>query len=158
MLELAQLVVVTHEGRPGGPRTSAEHWELVSRDSATGTFEVRPDGGPSRLVSLEFHPPSPPGDYRHDRGNGRTRDYPRDFEHVNVPAGRFRCGRTWRDYEEPDGRVMRVDEWWTPGIPVPVQSWTRWEGVVDTLADPPRHAKDVRVGTSWSVLERMRQP
>jgi hypothetical protein len=54
--------------------------------------------------------------------------------------------------------MMRVDEWWAPGLPLPVQRWTRWEGVIDTLREPPRRVADVRVGTTWTVLEAIRRP
>jgi hypothetical protein len=155
----AELLVVTREGRPAGVRTVRERWVLLRRDSLAGQFEVRRDGRAATVVGLPFHAPGPHlmlgygGVARHGRYA-----YATGFEKVTVPAGRFRCGRTWRTFEEDDGRMMRVDEWWAPGIPVPVQSWTRWEGVVDTLYAPPRRVADVHVGTEWAVLERIRQP
>jgi hypothetical protein len=110
------------------------------------------------VVALPLHPRAPDLLPRHGGEAHGCYAYASGFERVKVPAGSFRCGRTWRNFEERDGRVMRVDEWWAPGIPVAVQSWTRWEGVADSLFSPPRRAADVRVGTEWAVLERIRQP
>lgn len=145
-----QLVVATHEGVPGGVRTSRERWRLVEADSATGTFAVRRDGGRDHEV-------------RRSRvaagfargGGGRTRRTFADApEVVRVPAGRFRCERSVHTRVTPQGPVMRVDEWWSPGVPVAVQRWERWEGqAADTLFAPPRRAVDVPVGARWSVLE-----
>jgi len=154
----AELVVVTREGRPGGPLATRERWVLLRRDSVSGQFECQRDGEPPFVVAMRFHPKSPSVVLGYG-GAARGRfAYATGLERVKVPAGSFRCGRTWRTVEEDDGRMMRVDEWWAPGIPVPVQSWTRWEGVADTLYAPPRRAADVRVGTEWAVLERIRQP
>ncbi len=155
----AELVVLTRTGQPGGASAVRERWVLLQRDSAGGQFEVRREDGATVIVALPFHPRGPHLmlGYGGIAQRGRYA-YATGFEKVSVPAGSFRCGRTWRSFEERDGRMMRVDEWWAPGIPVPVQRWTRWEGVVDTLYAPPRRAADVRAGTEWAVLERIRQP
>lgn len=154
----AEFVVATWEGLPAGARRARERWLLLKRDSVAGQFEYQREGDPGAVVALPLHPRSPDAPPRHGgEAHGRYA-YAAGLETVKVPEGSFRCGRTWRTSEERDGRVMRVDEWWSPGIPVPVQSWTRWEGVVDTLYAPPRRAADVRVGTEWAVLERIRQP
>ena len=152
----AEFVVASHEGTPVGVAVSRERWTLLRRDSIEGDFERARDGRPATVVTLPFHADVPRVPY----GGGRGGVYPcvGGFVSVRVPAGRFRCGHTWRDREEPDGRVMRVDEWWAPGVPVPVQSWTRWEGVVDSLGPAPRRAADVRVGTTWAVLQSIRRP
>jgi hypothetical protein len=154
-----ELVVVTREGRPEGARATRERWVLLRRDSVEGQFERQRDGASATVVAMPFHPDGPSvvigygGRARHGRYA-----YATGFENVHVPAGRFRCGRTWRTVQEHDGRVMRVDEWWSPGVPVPVQTWKRWEGVIDTLYSPPHRAADVRVGTTWAVLESIRRP
>jgi hypothetical protein len=154
----AEFTLVTREGRPEGVRETREQWQLLRRDSLDGTFEVRRTGAAAVVTTPPVHPGVPVvpiGTGGHTRGV-----YPvsGSFVSVSVPAGRFRCGHTWRTTEMHDGAVMRVDEWWAPGVPVPVQRWTRWEGVADTLYSPPARAADVRVGTEWTVLERVRRP
>ncbi len=153
-----EFVLAVHEDRPEGVRTTRERFVLIRRDSLEGVFErVREQGRPS-LVTLAFHPRGPKVPIGF---GGRVRGrYPVSdgFVPVTVPAGRFRSVRTWRDREESDGRVMRIDEWWSPGVPFAVQSWTRWEGVADTLHEPPRREAQMRVGTRWVVLESVRHP
>ncbi len=156
-----EFVLAVREDRPEGVRTTRERFVLIRRDSVEGVFERVRDGGRPSLVTLAFHPPGPVIPIGGGSSGRRTRGrYPISdgLVAVGVPAGRFRRGRTWRDSEERDGRVMRTDEWWAPGVPFAVQSWTRWEGVADTLYEPPRRETQMRVGTRWVVLESIRHP
>ncbi len=74
---------------------------------------------------------------------------------VRVPAGTYRCRRLTRTFEEGNGRVMNVDEWWTPGVPVPVRRWVRWSGLPERLRhEPPAREADLVLGSAWAVLER----
>ena len=152
----AEFVLLTREGRLEGVRTSRERWLLLRRDTLGGDFEVQRSGRPARVSWLPFHPDVPDLPMRSRRLHG-VHPCAGGLVAVTVPAGRFRCGRTWRNAEARDGAPERVDEWWAPGIPVPVQRWTRRVGVVDTLVPPPRRVADMLVGTEWAVLERIRQ-
>jgi hypothetical protein len=153
-----QFLVTTYERGPEGVRRSRERWTLLQRDSVAGDFELVREGLPARVLRLPFHAGVPrlsgPGASRgpglHPVGEG--------FVHVHVPQGRFTCGRTWRTRKERDGTVVRVDEWWAPGVPVPVQRWTRREDAAEALHDPPPRAAALRAGTTWSVLEAVRRP
>ncbi len=155
-----EVVVVEHESRPEGVVTHRDRWRLVEADSANARFERRRDGAPadrgpvSEWVALRAGVP----DGRLGRARRRAYDAGVDPRVVGVPAGRFRCRRTVRSYEASDGAMMRVDEWWAPGIPVPVQRWVRWQGIVDSIGGPPRQAGDLPVGTTWAVLESIRRP
>lgn len=153
--------MVTWSSRPEGVRAMRESWRLLHADSTDGTFAALRDGGAESEVTLELHPRVPDLHYgtsvaRHTHSRYA---YMGGLETVHVPAGTFHCGRTWKDSEEPDGVVMRVDEWWAPNVPVPVQRWVRWEQQAnDTLRNPPRKPDDMVVGTTWSVLERVEKP
>lgn len=153
----AEFVLLTREGRLEGVRASRERWLLLRRDTLGGDFELQHSGRPARVSWLPFHPAVPDLPMRSHALHG-VHPCAGGLVAVTVPAGRFRCGRTWRNAEARDGAPERVDEWWAPGIPVPVQRWTRRSDVVDTLAAPPRRVADMLVGTEWAVLERIRQP
>ncbi len=155
--EGAEFVMLAREGLLEGVSASRERWLLLRRDSIGGDFEVQRPDQAARVCWLPFHPAVPGLPLRSRRSPG-VHPYACGLVAVTVPAGRFRCGRTWRNIEARDGVVMRVDEWWAPGVPVPVQRWTRWEGDADALAVPPRRVADMLVGTEWAVLERIRQP
>ncbi len=154
----AEFTVVTRKGTAAGPETKRERWTLLKRDSAGGDFEITRAGHAPIVHGERFHPAVPSVPMY--GSSGRNAIYPcvGGLVPVTVPAGRFRCGHTWRSFTLSDGAVMREDAWWAPGIPVPVQRWVRWEGVADTLAAPPKRAADVRYGTEWAVLERVRRP
>ena len=150
------LEVERYEGRPTGPEKHTEHWQLLRADSTDGEFEVRMDGGAPRLVRLTLHPQVPQVPLE---GSGQgIYAVSGALVAVRVPAGRFDCGHTWRAQTMPDGRVMRIEEWWAPNIPTPVRSWTRWEGIADSVTTPPASPADVGTGMSWRVLVAIRQP
>ena len=95
-----EFVVVTCEGRPGGALATRERWSLLQRDSVAGQFEYQREGEPSIVVAMRFHPRGP-SVVLGDGGAARGRyAYATGLEKVKVPAGSFRCGRTWRTVEE----------------------------------------------------------
>ncbi len=155
-----EVVVAEHESRPEGVVTHRDRWRLVEADSANARFERRRDGAPADQVPVTEWVPLraglPAG--RLGRGRGRVYEGGTDPQAVRVPAGRFRCARTVHAFEASDGAILRVDEWWAPGIPVPVQRWVRWEGIVDSIGGPPRRPGDLPVGTTWAVLESIQRP
>lgn len=138
-------VLRTIEPSPWGPRERRERWVVEAiRD---GYAEFRVEGSRGR-VTTEWRPLPPADPPSPVTADGRR-------ERVRVPAGSFRCERRVRSRTEPEGRVVQVDEWWAPGVPVPVQRWTRWNAhAAGPLRDPPRRAADQPLGTAWTVLER----
>jgi hypothetical protein len=153
----AEFVLLTRARGPQGVRSSRERWVLLRRDSLGGDFELQPADAAARVQWLPFYPAAPGATARPGRDAG-VHLCAGALAPVKVPAGRCRCARTWREATAPGGAQVRVDEWWAPGIPVPVQRWTRRRGAADTLAAPPRRAADVRPGAGWAVLERIRRP
>lgn len=151
-----RLEVNRYEGTPSGPQKHVELWQLLRSDSTSGEFEVRVDDGEPRIVNVGWHPAVPQA----AAGGGGHGIYPvpAPMMPMRVPAGRFDCGHTWRDHVASDGRVMRQDEWWAPNVPVPVMSWTRWEGTLQVVPAPPAEPRDVATGMTWSVLKAIRQP
>ncbi len=152
-----EFTVLTRTGTDAGPQTQRERWTLLKRDSVGGDFEITRVGHAPTVRWERFHPAVPRVPMYGSSGRNALYPVVGGLVPVTVPAGRFRCGHTWRSFTLSDGAVMREDAWWAPGIPVPVQRWVRWEGVADTLRSPPKRAADVRYGTEWAVLERIRQ-
>ena len=149
----SRYTLATHEGTPWGTRTTRETWDVrevqgermlvarqvEGRDPVESWVSVRP-----RVTRMGPYSGSP-------RGRRVATDAaPRP---VVVPAGRFRCARTTRTHTLGNGMVMHTEEWWAPGVPVPVQRWTIWSGNREELRDPPRAPERVPIGTTWAVLE-----
>ncbi len=136
------------------------HWRLAEIRDGHARFERWRDDSPAGARGAEWlalREGVPQGRLGIGaRGRRHESDAPPRW--VRVPAGAFRCTRTVRSVEASDGAMMRVDEWWAPGVPVPVQTWTRWQGVADSLPAAPRSAGELPVGTSWQVLEAVRRP
>ena len=71
---------------------------------------------------------------------------------VTVPAGTFKAGRLWMS--EKDGTITyERDEWVTPDLPMPVQSWSRPVSA-KALYDPPADGT-VPEGTTLRRLVRV---
>lgn len=143
-------VLARKELTPRGLHVTRETWTLADTAGGRLHWRVEREGGTGRDQWTE----------RADLEAGRpaVRRGRRALEGevvVSVPAGRFRCTRLARTREEPEGRVMDVTEWWTPGVPVPVQRWERWSGLPERLRfAPPRRDADLVMGAEWAVLER----
>lgn len=145
-----EFVLARKELTPRGLRVERETWTLA--DTAGGALRWR--------VARAGAPPREHVSTRADLAAGlpavrRGRRRAEGESRVRVPAGEFTCTRLMRTFEEGEGRVMQVDEWWTPGVPVPVQRWTRWSGLPEPLRHaPPNRDADLLLGAEWSVLER----
>lgn len=145
-----QFVLARKAATPGGLQVERETWTLA--DTAGGALRwrvVRAGVAPREHLSTSAdlaagRPPVRRGRRLAEQG-----------VRVRVPAGEFVCARRTRTFEESGGRVMQVDEWWAPGVPVPVQRWTRWSGLPERLRlAPPRRDADLVLGAEWAVLER----
>ncbi len=144
-------VLRTTEPTPWGPRVRRERWVATAVREGAVEFRVERAAGPAgadwtpapaATVSL--------AGLAHRAAAGGAR-----LVRVRVPAGRYPCARRTRSRTEREGRVVQVDEWWTPGVPVPVQRWSRWNAHAQgPLRDPPRREADQALGTAWTVLER----
>lgn len=144
-------VILRREPSPTGARETRERWTMVAARDGHGEFRVERDAGRVATRWEPLHPVVPTT--RRPRGRGWVESV--RVETVRVPAGRYRCARTSRSFTEHEGRVMQVDEWWAPNVPVPVQRWTRWNAhAYGPLREPPRTAADQLLGTTWDVLER----
>lgn len=79
----------------------------------------------------------------------------KDLVSVTTPAGTFLAGRLWRS--ERRGNVPHeTDTWVLPGIPVPVQTWSRPE-TDKHLYDPPS-GDTIPPGTFLERLVRIQKP
>lgn len=140
-------VLLTRVPTPSGMREERTECVLADTVSGQGRFESRRDGG--RVLSK----------WRALRGEAPSRERDGEpgasLERLRVPAGAFSCRRTTTTFTERNGRVMRVDEWWAQGVPVPVQRYVRWQGLADArLHAPPGRPADLILGSELSVLER----
>jgi hypothetical protein len=153
-----EFTLASYEPGPAGVRVTRRTWVLLGRDGGEGTFELRGAGGSDTVVRLPFHADVPTRPHAGVAPGRSTYPYAGGLVHVTVPAGRFRCARTWRQAVAPDGTPLRVDEWWAIGVPFPVQRWTRRESRAEALDAPPRRPADLRAGTEWMVLERLSRP
>lgn len=138
-------VLVTHEPTPTGMREERLTCVLADTAGGQGRFESKRDGSPPRsewrALPLRVH--------------GAARADGPALRRIRVPAGTFECRLSVSTRTERGGRVMRVDEWRAPEIPVPVQRYVRWQGLTDErLARPPGRRSDLILGSSLSVLER----
>ena len=74
---------------------------------------------------------------------------------MTTPAGTFLAGRLWRSERRGD-IVYETDEWLSPGIPFPVQTWSR--PVSETqLYNPPLDGA-IPSGTRLHRLVRVQKP
>ena len=137
-------VVLTRESTPSGMVEHRETWTLLDTSTSQGRFAIARDGAIRTTQWRRLGPVMP----RSARRMGQR------TERVTIPAGTYECARTMRTFEEQGGRVMRVDEWWAPGVPTPVQRWTRWQGLPDAMLHaPPRRPENLVMGAEWTVLE-----
>ena len=134
-----KLVVVSHEKVPGGIVASRDHYVLKELNGEYGVFERSNRNALHVPLTLRFDHPSPAGERP---------------EQIVTPAGRFPCVRTHRTRTLRTGPVMRIDEWWSPGVPIPVQTFERWQGLPQRLlVHAPARAESLLVGMRWSRLE-----
>jgi hypothetical protein len=149
-------VLVEHKGGKDGVVTRRMRYVLRETQGTDGVFDCTFDDGEVRQVRRRLRPDVPrvpgPGS---EPGHGV---YPHrgPWSEVRVPAGAFLCGRTSRTRVLQSGVVLRVDEWWNPGSPFPVQTWERPEADVEALREPPSSADSVPAGGRWSHLEEVR--
>ncbi len=135
-------VLLERQRTPSGTVEVRETWQLADTLQGHGRFVVSRAGRVSER-SRQL-------DRASRRGDAAAR-----LESVRVPAGSFRCRRTQRGFTEHNGRVMRVDEWWAAGVPVPVQRWSRWNGLPPARFEhAPRDTGELVMGAEWTVLER----
>lgn len=135
-------VLLERQSTPDGIVEVRETWRLADTLQGQGRFEVHRASRVSERSN------------RLDRADAGA-DPAARLVSVRVPAGSYRCRRTQRGFTERNGRVMRVDEWWAAGVPVPVQRWSRWNGLPpDRFEHVPRDTGELVMGAEWTVLER----
>lgn len=144
-------VLRTNEPSPSGPRVRRERWIADAVRGDIVEFRVERASG----AAGSGWTPAPPATVSRTGLAQRAAADGARIERVRVPAGRYPCARRARTRTEREGRVVQVDEWWAPGVPVPVQRWSRWNAHAQgPLRDPPRREADQPLGTAWTVLER----
>lgn len=144
-------VLRTNEPTPWGPRVRRERWVATAVGGDVVEFRVERAAG---ATGSDWVPAPSATVSRAGLAHRATAEGAR-LVRVRVPAGRYPCARRTRSRTEREGRVVQVDEWWAPGVPVPVQRWSRWNAHAQgPLRDPPRREADQALGTAWTVLER----
>lgn len=150
----SEFVVAVHDRTPDGPRTRRFRYVLREIRDSDGVFDCTGADGITRPATHRLHPAVPRVPRYGSQGRRGIYPYAEPLREVRVPAGTFRCGRTWTTRERNGGLVMRVDEWWSPNLPFAVQRWERAEQDVDRgLRTPPATPDSLPAGTEWSVLE-----
>lgn len=149
-----EFAIAEHQMQGGVRSTKRTTCTLNTISLEDGVFQCRSGDGPITTRVFPLHP----------RLVGRVYGYgeaatmyplPGPLVRTVVPAGSFRCARTTRHRQLGDGTILRVDEWWAPQVPFPVQRWERPEADVDRLYAPPKSVAALPEGCIWAVLERI---